>query len=63
MDFFYYASKFIGGGGGRGDRVSKFFLQRTQIRIEKNFFFFFFFFFLGRGGGVELKSRIKNNFF
>ena len=40
MNFFYYESKFKikkkylifwGGGGGRGPRVSEFFLQRIQI--------------------------------
>ena len=50
MNFFYYESKFkiIFGGrgiGGRGARLSNFFLQRIQI----------FFFFLG-GGGVGFRG-------
>ena len=46
-----------------GNRVSKFFLQRTQIRKEKETFFFFFFFFFFWGGGGEAGLRISDFFY
>ena len=66
MKLFYCESKlkifffvWVGGGGrgGRGARVSDFFLQTIQFRIKNFsyffffFFFKFFFFFVGWGGG------------
>ena len=41
-----------------GNRVSKFFLQRTQIRKKKTFFFFF-----GGGGGGGGGRRGISDFF
>ena len=48
-----------------GDRVSIFFLQRTQIRKKKkkkNFFFFFFFGGGGGGGGGVGGARVSDFF-
>ena len=49
---------------GGGDRVSNFFLQRTQIRKkkEKKKLFFFFFFGGGGGGGGVGGARVSDFF-